>query len=677
MEHKHAVQDTNARFTIDPITKTIRNASNKQITLIQFDHNSERFTFEIPRYIEGHDMSSCNEVEVHYINIDSQNKQRVKKGKYTVEDLATDAENDKLTVFSWLISQNGTQLQGMLKFLIRFKCVEDGIITYSWNTGFFTGVSVGEGSDIDESFEAEYVDIIAQWKDEVMAYFRDGFAAEADRAAKEYYALLDDRIDKLSNYVTPQMFGAKGDGVTDDTEAVQKALDASSLVYIPDGTYMINGTNAGWGYQHQGGIRPNSNTTIVLSSDAVLKCIPNDTGFYNIIGLEGVKNVNISGGKIIGDVDEHKGTSGEFGFGIGIFECEDICVKSIEISKCWGDGIIFDSNDMLTGENNNIVIDNCVIHDCRRQGISVTIGGKNNRITGCHIYNISGTAPKAGIDIEPNSETPISNILIYGCTIHGTDGASIILNRVENCLVSNCNLERINHYVYSKNNFVENCNVNAITLFGEALNCLNCFINNASFQGGTASFSNCVFVASDDYILDTGADGNGIGSYAKFNHCTFMVDGDVSRVAYFHDRTRIKNTEFHDCDFYGLKKSFIMGQYTTRFSNCRFHIAGNMTNIISYHGSTDELKLIMENSCLCHDDEEYTVDTIASIDGNGAPLMIIRNNQIIGCKKILYSTNADVVGRIIAHDNVCNYENITTVTGNTKYIISEHDNITI
>lgn len=177
MEHKHAVQDTNARFSIDPITKTIKNASNKQITLIQFDHDSERFTFEIPRYIEGHDMSSCNEVEVHFINIDHQNKQKIKKGKYTVKDLATDAENDKMTVFSWLISQNGTQLQGMLKFLIRFKCVEDGIITYSWNTGFFTGVSVGEGSDIDESFEAEYVDIIERWKAKVIQQITDTVTA--------------------------------------------------------------------------------------------------------------------------------------------------------------------------------------------------------------------------------------------------------------------------------------------------------------------------------------------------------------------------------------------------------------------------------------------------------------------------------------------------------------------
>ena len=44
-----------------------------------------------------------------------------------------------------------------------------------------------------------------------------------------------------NNYFTPQMFGAKGDGVTDDTESFKEALK-HKCVFIPTGTYIISST---------------------------------------------------------------------------------------------------------------------------------------------------------------------------------------------------------------------------------------------------------------------------------------------------------------------------------------------------------------------------------------------------------------------------------------------------
>ena len=43
-----------------------------------------------------------------------------------------------------------------------------------------------------------------------------------------------------TDYVTPQMFGAKADGYTDDTEAVQKAIDSGKSVYFPFGDYLVS-----------------------------------------------------------------------------------------------------------------------------------------------------------------------------------------------------------------------------------------------------------------------------------------------------------------------------------------------------------------------------------------------------------------------------------------------------
>jgi len=48
-------------------------------------------------------------------------------------------------------------------------------------------------------------------------------------------------IQRWSVNVQDAPFYAKGDGVTDDTAAIQAALDASSNVYFPEGVYLISG----------------------------------------------------------------------------------------------------------------------------------------------------------------------------------------------------------------------------------------------------------------------------------------------------------------------------------------------------------------------------------------------------------------------------------------------------
>lgn len=71
MNHKHMVFDTDEKFIIDSATRAITNSREKPFQLIQHDHNSEKFSFVCDRYVEGHDMSLCNKVEIHYDNIES------------------------------------------------------------------------------------------------------------------------------------------------------------------------------------------------------------------------------------------------------------------------------------------------------------------------------------------------------------------------------------------------------------------------------------------------------------------------------------------------------------------------------------------------------------------------------------------------------------------------------
>lgn len=165
MPHTHSIADDDLYFVIDPTTREIDNGS-KKVKLIQYDHNSEMFTFELSRFVEGHDMSMCDSIRVNYININKSTREQ-KTGTYEARDLVVD---DSKITFTWLISRNATQYVGPLNFLINFMCIdENNVVTYEWHTDIFKYVSVSTGMNNEESTEEEYPDILGQWKNEILA----------------------------------------------------------------------------------------------------------------------------------------------------------------------------------------------------------------------------------------------------------------------------------------------------------------------------------------------------------------------------------------------------------------------------------------------------------------------------------------------------------------------------
>ena len=49
MAHNDKIKDCDAFFEVDPITRQIINKTPAKIVLMQGDHNSEKFTFTLPR----------------------------------------------------------------------------------------------------------------------------------------------------------------------------------------------------------------------------------------------------------------------------------------------------------------------------------------------------------------------------------------------------------------------------------------------------------------------------------------------------------------------------------------------------------------------------------------------------------------------------------------------------
>ena len=206
MPHSHPIYDSDKHFVIDPITRNIVNNSSK-LTIMQYDHNSERFTFEIPRVIEGHDMSLSNAVRVNFINIGSI-KTNTNSGVYEVDDVTVSLDDPDTITFSWLISGAATKYNGSLNFAIRFYCLSDeSEIEYSWGTNIYSGIKVSNSLDNSETIVEDYVDVLEKWKQDVINNIPKQVQTDwnqNDSTAKDYIknkpsiATNDDSMDFLA-----------------------------------------------------------------------------------------------------------------------------------------------------------------------------------------------------------------------------------------------------------------------------------------------------------------------------------------------------------------------------------------------------------------------------------------------------------------------------------------------
>lgn len=195
MGHIHSIYDTDPHFAIDPITRAITNQSSTKTTIMQNDHNSERFTFEMPRFIEEHDMSLCNKIQVHYINIGDSGRRS--NGVYEVTDMQLSPEDENIIICSWLISGNATQLVGPLTFVLRFICMTDNIIDYVWHTAVYSGINIGTSINNSEEIVTQYADVLMTWYKDIVE------AGEAGISKIENAA--DEAIDRINSSVSDEI----------------------------------------------------------------------------------------------------------------------------------------------------------------------------------------------------------------------------------------------------------------------------------------------------------------------------------------------------------------------------------------------------------------------------------------------------------------------------------------
>jgi hypothetical protein len=246
-----------------------------------------------------------------------------------------------------------------------------------------------------------------------------------------------------------RLLGASGDGVTDDTRFFQKAIDSifqigGGTVFAPKGKYLIDADVS---------VRLKTGVTLqMIDTSAQLIAKPTKSNRSYILMVVNATDVNIIGGKIIGDRKEHLGTTGEWGMGIAVYASKNVIINGTKIFNCWGDGIVIGAKGgapyYAADPSVNVVVKNVTSDNNRRQAITI---GKVNHVVidSCMLTNTNGTKPMSAIDIEPDKDTA-QNIIIQNCVMAYNKGNGIEMYVNSKSVVKNVvvNKNFIHHNTY-------------------------------------------------------------------------------------------------------------------------------------------------------------------------------------------------------------------------------------
>lgn len=357
----------------------------------------------------------------------------------------------------------------------------------------------------------------------------------------------------LSAIYTPEMFGAKGDGITDDTEAIQKAL-------------AFNNVNISKNYLITENLVLHSNLK-VFGGGTITKKVEFNDSYLNhcIFSCTDSNNIDINNIVLMSN-----------SLAISVHGCSNVNITNLIINSEKYSILISDSEK---NESNGITISNIKIENdvtiISSDGIHIDGGCSNIYVT-----NVSGTTGDDFIALNAieGIRKTIKNVIIDNIKCSGYAG--IRLYGQLNCVIENVTIN--NSYINSNNGirltnivgFTE-INLNSPTFNNIVFN--NCIVNSSirnvflTYINGSVTFNNCTFVTTVN--PNVGFFNSSINSLLIFNSCVFITNS----TAFIQDCVvgnppencnTFGNITLNNCDIKKVFLCFGTNKKTININNC-------------------------------------------------------------------------------------------------------------